>query len=378
MIATRTKRWPSRVDPQEQAKKWIINMEKSKRLVEVKVGQKNFMQPIETAILLGTPVLLKDVGEDIPSALDPLLMRKVDDKSPTIMINDKDLSYNETFMLYITSKLSNHYLPETSIKTTLINFIVKPEGLEEQLLGIVVNKEKPERSSRMRSSSLRWRATRSDSSTSRTRSSTCSKKADSKTILDDEKLINTLGNSKTTSDQVKIQIQASEKTSQMINDSRNQYRAAAVRASVLFFVLNDLARVDPMYQFSLTWYADLFKNSIENSRVKRKVKRKAKVSISKRVRDLNSYHTESVYQTVTGSLFERHKLLFSFQICTSILKQEGKLHANEFTFFLRGGIVLDRKKRAQPLQRVALRGGVGQCQRARQAGHGLRGLLVLV
>ncbi len=346
VIATRTKRWPLMIDPQEQAKKWIINMEKSKRLVEVKVGQKNFMQPIETAILLGTPVLLKDVGEDIPSALDPLLMRKVDDKSPTIMINDKDLSYNETFMLYITSKLSNpHYLPETSIKTTLINFIVKPEGLEEQLLGIVVNKEKPELELKNAELIVEMARNKKRLVDLEDQILDLLKKADSKTILDDEKLINTLGNSKTTSDQVKIQIQASEKTSQMINDSRNQYRAAAVRASVLFFVLNDLARVDPMYQFSLTWYADLFKNSIENSRVKRKVKRKAKVSISKRVRDLNSYHTESVYQTVTGSLFERHKLLFSFQICTSILKQEGKLHANEFTFFLRGGIVLDRKKR---------------------------------
>ena len=43
------------------------------------------------------------------------------------------------------SKLPNpHYPPEVCIKVTLINFTVTFEGLEEQLLGDVVIKEKPE------------------------------------------------------------------------------------------------------------------------------------------------------------------------------------------------------------------------------------------
>lgn len=42
-------------------------------------------------------------------------------------------------------------------------------------------------------------------------------------------------------------------------------------------------------------------------------------------------------------LFERHKLLFSFQICTKILESAGKLNMDEYNFFLRGGIVIDRE-----------------------------------
>lgn len=38
-----------------------------------------------------------------------------------------------------------------------------------------------------------------------------------------------------------------------------------MRASVLYFVLNDLSGVDPMYQFSLDAYTDLFLISIKNS-----------------------------------------------------------------------------------------------------------------
>ncbi|EDO28993.1 predicted protein, partial [Nematostella vectensis] len=46
---------------------------------------------------------------------------------------------------YITTKLRNpHYLPETAVKVTLLNFMITPEGLEDQLLGIVVARERPE------------------------------------------------------------------------------------------------------------------------------------------------------------------------------------------------------------------------------------------
>ena len=45
----------------------------------------------------------------------------------------------------MTTKLPNpHYLPEITIKVTLINFTVTEAGLEEQLLIEVVKFERPE------------------------------------------------------------------------------------------------------------------------------------------------------------------------------------------------------------------------------------------
>ena len=37
-----------------------------------------------------------------------------------------------------------HYLPDICIKTTLINFMITMDGLEDQLLGDVVRKERPD------------------------------------------------------------------------------------------------------------------------------------------------------------------------------------------------------------------------------------------
>lgn len=37
-----------------------------------------------------------------------------------------------------------HYLPEVAVKVTLVNFMITSVGLEDQLLGITVAKERPD------------------------------------------------------------------------------------------------------------------------------------------------------------------------------------------------------------------------------------------
>lgn len=36
-----------------------------------------------------------------------------------------------------------------------------------------------------------------------------------------------------------------------INEAREHYRPVAVRSSLLYFIMNDLNKINPMYQFSL-------------------------------------------------------------------------------------------------------------------------------
>jgi hypothetical protein len=46
---------------------------------------------------------------------------------------------------YITTKLRNpHYLPEVAVKVTLLNFMITPAGLADQLLGVAVATERPD------------------------------------------------------------------------------------------------------------------------------------------------------------------------------------------------------------------------------------------
>merc|ERR1719444_764869 len=52
-----------------------------------------------------------------------------------------------------------------------------------------------------------------------------------------------------------------------------------------------------------------------------------------------------LYCNVCRSLFEKDKLLFSFTICTNILKSKNELTNEELMFFLTGGVGLENTKK---------------------------------
>jgi dynein heavy chain len=113
-----------------------------------------------------------------------------------------------------------------------------------------------------------------------------------------------------------------------IDDSREMYRSCGRQASILFFVLNDLNKINSMYQFSLDWYKALFMRSIEDSREQ---------MFQDRIKSIIKFHTLQVYKQACRSLFERHKLLLSMQMCIKLQMAEGIINEDEWNFFLRGG-----------------------------------------
>ena len=82
---------------------------------------------IENSIRAGNPVLLEDVGEELDPSLEPVLQKSTFLRDGRLMmrLGDTDVDFDEGFRFYMTTKLPNpHYLPETCIKVTLINFTV--------------------------------------------------------------------------------------------------------------------------------------------------------------------------------------------------------------------------------------------------------------
>lgn len=61
-----------------------------------------------------------------------------------------------------------------------------------------------------------------------------------------------------TSNEIAAKVAEAEATEREIDETRELYRPVALRASLLFFALSDLALVDPMYQYSLAWFITLF------------------------------------------------------------------------------------------------------------------------
>jgi dynein heavy chain, axonemal len=102
----------------------------------------------------------------------------------------------------------------------------------------------------------------------------------------------------------------------------------AFRASILFFCIIDLSGIDPMYQYSLQWFINLFKLAVENALPAKE--------LEARLLNLINYFTYSLYENVCRSLFEKHKLLFSFMLTAGIQFGKKELSQHLWRLFLAG------------------------------------------
>ncbi|KAL0190550.1 hypothetical protein M9458_013248, partial [Cirrhinus mrigala] len=104
-----------------------------------------YVDVIEQAVVSGEPVLIENLEETIEPVIDPLLGRHTIKKGRCIKVGDKECYFHPDFRLILHTKLANpHYKPEIQAQTTLINFTVTRDGLEDQLLAEVVNLERPD------------------------------------------------------------------------------------------------------------------------------------------------------------------------------------------------------------------------------------------
>jgi len=74
-----------------------------------------------------------------------------------------------------------------------------------------------------------------------------------------------LKDSKNSSNDIKIQLESATQIEENNTLTRNSYKEVSERGSVLYFVIADLAGIDPMYQYSLNYVKKLFNMAIENS-----------------------------------------------------------------------------------------------------------------
>ncbi|XP_034494845.1 dynein heavy chain 10, axonemal isoform X4 [Ailuropoda melanoleuca] len=342
ILTTRASRFPLCIDPQQQALNWIKRKEEKNNLRVASFNDPDFLKQLEISIKYGTPFLFRDVDEYIDPVIDNVLEKniKVVQGRQFIILGDKEVDYDSNFRLYLNTKLANpRYTPSVFGKAMVINYTVTLKGLEDQLLSVLVayeRRELEEQREHLIQETSENKNLLKDLEDSLLRELATS----TGNMLDNVELLQTLEETKSKATEVLEKLKLAEKTALDIDRLRDGYRPAARRGAILFFVLSEMALVNAMYQYSLIAFLEVFGLSLKKSL--------PDSILMKRLRNIMDTLTFNVYNYGCTGLFERHKLLFSFNMTIKIEQAEGRVSQEELDFFLKGNISLEKSQRKKP------------------------------
>ena len=132
----------------------------------------------------------------------------------------------------------------------MTNSLVLRDGLEDQLLGAVVVKERPDLE-KLKSDLTRQQNEFKITLKELEDNLLARLSAAEGNFLGDYELVENLETTKRTAAEIEVKAKEAKNTEVEINLAREIYRPAAARASLLYFIMNDLHKINPMYQFSL-------------------------------------------------------------------------------------------------------------------------------
>merc|ERR1719359_2607140 len=327
------------IDPQLQGVKWI-KQRYADNLAVLQLTQPKWLDKVTFALGMGGILLIESIGQEVDAIIEPLLARQIMRRGRNafiIKIGGEEVDYDPKFQLYLQTKLSNpHYRPEISAQCTIINFIVTPEGLEDQILALVVNVEKPELEQKKQELVRKQNEFKVTLAGLEDDLLAQLSSADPATILDNIALIEGLEITKVTATDIQAQVKLAQDTEVLINTSREEYRPVAAEGSMIFFLIIQLCIVEHMYQYSLGSFVTFLYKAIEKTEPSEDMKIRTASLISE-IRMV-------IFKWVNRGLFERHKIIFC-GLLTFRLLQRGLLkedyNAQQFQFLLRGPVRTD-------------------------------------
>eukprot|EP00736_Rhodelphis_marinus_P009344 Rmarinus@m.3249 len=336
-------RFPLCVDPQMQAISWIKRKEGQHLDGRVKTfNDGDFLKHLEMAITFGFPFMFENLDEYIDPVIDNVLDKNLVSQGGRtfLKLGDKEVDWDDSFRLYLVTKLPNpHYSPEVFGKVLIINFGVTEQGLQDQLLNVVVGHERADLE-RQREE-LVMEMSQNKAVQNELEDMLLRELANSSgNILDNEELIRTLQEAKQKAELINEKLEQAKTTSVEIEVVRNRYRPAAKRGAILFFVMSSLSTISNMYEYSLSSFLVVFNQSLARSA--------RDPHLEKRLMNIIDTLTINVYNYVCTSLFEKHKLMFSFWMTVKVLMGENKVNTTELDFFLKGNLSLEKSANTKP------------------------------
>ena len=267
VLIERGLRWPLIIDPQQLARTWIEKRESGNDLVISDYANANLSQSIALAIENGRPLLIQNIPETLPLSLDNLLLRDVPTENTDSSHSNNlfEQSKDSKFRLYMTCNLPfPQFAPYVYIRTSVINFSISDESMEDLLLTEAVALEEPELNFR-RVVLLKSLPSCYEELWAINDSIDSLLQLEVLAILENVSHTNTLASNLNKRRLIQIHLDEARVTQDDLNKVKSKYGEIAKRGSLLYSIACDLAQLDHMYQFSIGWFIQLFNSCFKSA-----------------------------------------------------------------------------------------------------------------
>lgn len=258
----------------------------------------------------------------------PDVLAKQRDNIERIKLNGKSIEVNVNFRIYFITKLTNpEFHHSVFSKLLVINFNITQSTFEKRLLSILVESEQPDWENGLKS--LTEEINNNILAIEELESNQLKKLATfDKEILDSPEMISLLEKTKQNISHISNKVDLSKIACAEIASSRGAYMEVSQMGSQLFFIWKSMGAVNRMYQYSIVSFINVFTRALGEAEPHQ--------NISQRLKNIGDKLCGLFYEFGCIGLFEKDKLLYSFQIATIMEHCNGSLDQKEIDFFIKG------------------------------------------
>ena len=295
---------------------------------------------MENCISNGKALIFDYISYDIPPDADLLLNSEIVKHSDGLYLKlneNYEIKYSPTFKYYLVSYLvSPVFNPDLYGRISIINFTVNKEGLNEQLLSVIVKEESPADESEK--NNILQKKFQLNETIHKTEQEILNKLGvSSEQLLENDGLIFSLEESKKLSDEATVQITNAKKTEERIDHNRMLYMPLAKLARLIFFSISELDNLEEIYQFSISWFIkDILINSLQSidPEGEKYSGPKTQEIVLERIKILEKSLLKVAYNAVCRSLLNKDRLVFSLLLLIRKLVEEDVIKQEDVDFFL--------------------------------------------
>jgi dynein heavy chain 2 len=256
---------PLIIDPSNQCFEWLQNHFRERKIDIISLKDANFGKSLELAIRFGKTLLVTNVDQIDPS-LAALLRRDYVKQGTrtTVALGDKVVDVDENFKIFLLSRDKNFSLSaQYDGLVAEINFSMTEQGFAGQLLGLILENDRPELEENRRKLIKKEEELKSELFS--LEDMLLQQLSDARgNILENQPLLESLSALKSKSSAIEESLMESALAQQKLEQERNKYVPLSVFASKLYASIEELSEFNLMYCFGSEFFVRMFKQVLRN------------------------------------------------------------------------------------------------------------------